>query len=81
MRARTGLVAPKGTPRATLDKMASALSQVIDSPEFKERVEKQLASQIPSLNDRGPDAFRKVIEADDERVSSLVKAIGMKPAN
>ncbi|NBO90495.1 MAG: tripartite tricarboxylate transporter substrate binding protein BugD, partial [Betaproteobacteria bacterium] len=38
VRARTGLVAPKGTPRATLDKLASALSQVIDSPEFKERV-------------------------------------------
>jgi len=81
LRIWNGLVAPKGTPRATLDKLASALSQVIDSPEFKERVEKQLASQIPSLNDRGPDAFRKVIEADHERVSSLVKAIGMKPAN
>ncbi len=81
LRIWNGLVAPKGTPRATLDKLANALSQVIDSPEFKERVEKQLASQIPSSNERGSDAFRKVIEADHERVSSLVKAIGMRPAN
>jgi tripartite-type tricarboxylate transporter receptor subunit TctC len=81
LRIWNGLVAPKGTPRATLDKLANALSQVIDSPEFKERVEKQLASQTPSMAERGPDAFRKLLEADSERVSSLVKAIGMKPAN
>lgn len=81
LRIWNGLVAPKGTPRATLDKLASALSQVIDSPEFKERVEKQLASQIPTSSERGPDAFRKILEADSERVSNLVKAIGMKPAN
>lgn len=81
LRIWNGLVAPKGTPRATLDKLASALSQVMDSPEFKDRVEKQLASQIPSPSERGPDAFRKILEADNERVSSLVKAIGLKPAN
>jgi len=74
-------VAPKGTPRATLDKLASALSQVIDSPEFKERVKKQLASQIPSLNDRCSVALRKEIEADHKLVSIHVKAIGMKPVN
>jgi tripartite-type tricarboxylate transporter receptor subunit TctC len=76
-----GLVAPKGTPKAVLDKLASALSQVIDSPEFKDRVEKQLASQTPSVSERGPEAFRKILEQDSERVSNLIKAIGMKPAN
>ena len=81
LRIWNGLVAPKGTPRATLDKLANALAQVMDSSEFKERVEKQLASQIPTAAERGPDAFRKLLEADSERISSLVKAVGMKPAN
>jgi len=81
LRIWNGLVAPKGTPRPVLDKLAAALSQVIDSPEFKDRVEKQLASQTPPMAERGPDAFRKLLEQDSERISSLIKAIGIMPAN
>ena len=81
LRIWNGLVAPKGTTRPVLDKLAAALSQVIDSPEFKDRVEKQLASQTPPMAERGPDAFRKLLEQDSERISSLIKAIGIKPAN
>jgi tripartite-type tricarboxylate transporter receptor subunit TctC len=81
LRIWNGLVAPKGTPRPVLDKLAAALSQVIDSPEFKDRIEKQLASQTPPMAERGPDAFRKLLEQDSERISSLIKAIGIKPAN
>lgn len=81
LRIWNGLVAPKGTPRPVLDKLAVAISQVIDSPEFKDRVEKQLASQIPTPAERGPDTFRKLLEQDTARVSALVKAIGIAPAN
>lgn len=76
-----GLVAPKGTPRAALDRLAAAVSQVMDSPEYRDRVEKQFASQIPDGIDRGPDAFRRLLEQDAVRVSALVKSIGMQPAN
>lgn len=81
LRIWNGLLAPKGTPRPVIDKLAAALSQVIDSPEFRERVEKQLASQVPAPGDRGPDAFRHLLEADSARVGALVQAIGLKPAN
>lgn len=81
LRIWNGLLAPKGTPRPVLDKLAAALSQVIDSPEFRERVEKQLASQVPAPGERGPDAFRQLLEADSARVGALVKAIGLTPAN
>lgn len=81
LRIWNGLVAPKGTPKAVLDKLASALDQVIDSAEFKDRVEKQLASQTPSSTERGPQAFRQLLEKDGERVAQLIKSIGMKPAN
>jgi tripartite-type tricarboxylate transporter receptor subunit TctC len=74
-----GLVAPKGTPRPVLDKLAAALSQVLDSPEFKDRVTKQLASEVPPPAERGPDAFRRLLEKDSARVADIVKAIGLKP--
>lgn len=80
LRIWNGLVAPRGTPRAVVERIAAAVSQVIDSPEYKERVEKQLASQIPSATERTPDAFRATIVRDTERVAQLIKTIGMQPA-
>ena len=74
------LVAPKGTPRATLDKIAAAVSQVMDSAEYRERVEQRFASQIPGPADRGPDGLRRLMEKDAVRIADLVKAIGMQPA-
>jgi tripartite-type tricarboxylate transporter receptor subunit TctC len=78
LRIWNGLVAPKGTPRATLDRIAAAVSQVMDSPEYVERVEKQFASEIPSMADRGPDGFRRLMERDATRVADLVKSIGLQ---
>jgi len=75
-----GVVAPKGTPRAVIDKLAAVISQVMESQDYKDRVEKQFASAIPSAADRGPDAFRKVLERDNAKVAALVKAIGLQPA-
>lgn len=73
-----GLVAPKGTPKPVVDKLAAALSKVIDSPEFKERLEK-LAATAPAPNERGPEPMRQLIESDSRRVADVVKAIGLKP--
>jgi tripartite-type tricarboxylate transporter receptor subunit TctC len=80
LRIWNGFLAPKGTPRAALERLSAGISQVLDSPEYKERVEKQLASEIPPPAERGPDAFRKLLEKDAARVSELVKSIGLKPA-
>ena len=73
-----GLVAPKGTPRAVLDKIAAAVSQVMDSPEYRERVEKQFASQIPAAAERGPDGFRRAARAG--RCARLDAGQGHRPA-
>ena len=78
LRIWNGLVAPKGTPRAALDRLAAAVSQVMDSPEYVERVEKQFASEIPSAADRGPEGFRRLLERDATRVADLVKSIGIQ---
>ena len=81
LRIWNGLLAPKGTPRPVLERLSAAVSQVIDGAEYKDRVEKQLASEIPPAAERGPDAFRKLLEKDAARVAELIKAIGLKPAN
>jgi tripartite-type tricarboxylate transporter receptor subunit TctC len=73
-----GLLAPKGTPKPVIDKLAAALSKVIDSPEFKERLE-TLAATAPTMNERGSEPMRKLMERDSARVAELVKAIGLKP--
>ena len=41
-----GLFAPKGTPRAVVNALSEAISKVLDSPEYKARMD-QLAAQIP----------------------------------
>lgn len=81
LRIWNGLVAPKGTPPAVLERLAAAAAQVMDSAEWRDRVEKQYASQIPVGDERGPEAFRRLLERDSARVSTLVKAIGLQPAN
>ena len=52
----------------------------MDSPEYREKVEKQYASEIPSPADRSPEGFRRLMEQDSARVANLVKAIGLQPA-
>jgi tripartite-type tricarboxylate transporter receptor subunit TctC len=81
LRIWNGLVAPKGTPKPVIDRIAAALAQVIDSPEFKERVETRLASQVPAVGEQGPDAFRKLLQDDAARVADLVKSIGLAAIN
>lgn len=78
LRIWNGLVAPKGTPKPVIDKLTAAVSQVIDSPEFKGRLE-QLAAEAPTQQERGPDAMRRIIERDVARVHEVVKAVGLKP--
>lgn len=73
-----GVVAPKGTPRPVIDKLARALSAVIDSPEFKGRLE-QLAAQAPSPAERGPDPFARLLAQDTKRVADLAQQIGLQP--
>jgi tripartite-type tricarboxylate transporter receptor subunit TctC len=75
-----GLVAPAGTPQPVVDKLSAALSQAIDTPEFKTRLE-QLAAQAPNTQERGPVAFSDLLKRDSERVSSLVKSANLLGAN
>src|SRR3546814_15592327 len=70
-----GVVAPKGTPRPVIDKLAQALSAVIDSPAFNGRLE-QLAAQPPSPAERGPAPVAPPLRSDDRRVGKAWVRLG-----
>lgn len=73
-----GVVAPKGTPKPVVDKLASALSAVLDSPEYKARID-QLAARIPSTAERGPAPFSALLAKDTKEVATLAQQIGLTP--
>ncbi|ANN79970.1 Bug family tripartite tricarboxylate transporter substrate binding protein [Bordetella flabilis] len=73
-----GVVAPKDTPKPVVDKLASALSAVLDSPEYKARID-QLAARIPSAAERGPAPFAALLAKDTKEVATLAQQIGLTP--
>ena len=73
-----GLVAPAGTPDHIVEKLTAALSEVIDSPDFKERLE-SLAADAPSADERGPEPFKALLQRDVQRVGDLVKSVDLLP--
>jgi tripartite-type tricarboxylate transporter receptor subunit TctC len=70
-----GAWAPRGTPQAVIDRLAKALEQTANDPEFKARLE-QLGLE-PVFD--GPQAFRKFIAADVEKSAALLKAANYQP--
>lgn len=73
-----GVVAPKGTPKPVIDKLAQALSKVIDSPEFKGRID-DLAARVPAPAERGPEPFAKLLAQDVKRVADIAGEVGLTP--
>lgn len=73
-----GIVAPKGTPKPVVDALAKALTQTVESPVFRERMN-QLAAQIPSPQDRSPAGFTRTLERDKKQLAELAEQIGLKP--
>jgi tripartite-type tricarboxylate transporter receptor subunit TctC len=73
-----GVVARKDTPKPVVDKLAAALSKVIDSPEFKNRID-QLAATVPTQAERGPAPFSALLAKDTREVAALAQQIGLTP--
>jgi len=73
-----GLVAPKGTPKHVVDALSKALSQVLDTPEYKARMD-QLAAQIPDAQARSPEGFKQTLVRDQKQLAELAKQIGLSP--
>jgi tripartite-type tricarboxylate transporter receptor subunit TctC len=70
-----GLVAPAGTPRAVIDKVAADVGRVIVKPEFQARYITGVGLEL--LN-QGPDAFEQFLKKDRASYASYIKELGVK---
>ena len=69
-----GLVAPAGTPRPIIDKLADAANKAMHTPDAEDLLHKQ--GFVPE--DQGPDQFGAFIKSEIARWSAVVKAAGLK---
>jgi tripartite-type tricarboxylate transporter receptor subunit TctC len=68
-----GIFAPKGTPKAVLDKLAGALDKALDDKSVVERLNK-LGGSVPGKKERNPTAFEAYVKAEVARWAPILKA-------
>ncbi len=69
-----GLLAPKGTPRAILDKLHAAVVTTAGLPAVKEGFAAQGAEAVST----SPEAFRQFLQRDIANTARVVKAAGLQ---
>ena len=75
-RAWNAMVAPKGTPKEIVGKLADALSKALDDPKVQERYD-ELGSSVPTADERGPAGLQKLVETEIARITPVIKAAGV----
>ncbi len=68
-----GIFAPKGTPKAIIDKLAVALDQALDDPGVQARLA-GLGGSLPSKDERTPAKFASFVKGEIARWSPILKA-------
>jgi tripartite-type tricarboxylate transporter receptor subunit TctC len=70
------MVAPKGTPKDIVAKLADALGKALDDPAVQARYV-ELGSFAPKGADRGPAGLQKLVESEVARITPVIKAAGV----
>ena len=70
-----GLFVPAGTPQSIIDRLRSAIAEVLVEPEFKKRLADS-GSGEPYVTT--PDEFAARIKGDYEKYGKLIRSIGVK---
>ena len=65
-----GIVAPAGTPRAVIDRLAAASNRAVQSPELRERFDKEGIEPVGNT----PDEFRALVTKEIAQWRDLAKA-------
>jgi tripartite-type tricarboxylate transporter receptor subunit TctC len=71
-----GLLAPKGTPKAILDRLTDALDKALDDETSRKRM-LVLGSDIPEKAERGPQPFLALMKKEIARWTPIIKATGI----
>ena len=69
-----GLVAPAGTPRPLIERLAAATRQAMHAPDVVELLHKQGYEPL----DAGPDEFAAFLRGEITRWSTVASAAGLK---
>jgi len=69
-----GISAPAGTPRAIVDKLASAIAETLKSPSAKDK----LAKAGIEMFLKGPDDYAAYVQQDAKRMLPLIDAAGLR---
>lgn len=69
----SGIFAPKGTPKAVVDKLAAALDKALDDPEVQKKLQ-NLGGTVPTKAERNPATFEKMVDAERTRWNPILKA-------
>ena len=69
-----GIMAPKGTPKAIVDKLNAEIRKAVDSPDIKASWEKQGAVGMSM----SPEEFDKFLRGDIEKWAKIVKVSGAR---
>ena len=72
-----GFFAPKGTPKAVIEKVRAAVVKTMEIPDVK----KAMAFQGTEITIKGPAEFRKEVEKSMVENAALIKAVGLKATN
>jgi tripartite-type tricarboxylate transporter receptor subunit TctC len=71
------LFAPKGAPKAALDKVTDALNKALDDPAVRKRL-LDLGSDIPGPAGRGQQALAAHVKGEIDRWTPIIKAAGVE---
>jgi tripartite-type tricarboxylate transporter receptor subunit TctC len=71
-----GVYAPKGTPKAVIDKLSAAIQQSITEPDFRKRMA-DLGSTVYAPEQSTPAALGAQLKSEIERWSPVIKAAGV----
>jgi tripartite-type tricarboxylate transporter receptor subunit TctC len=68
------MFAPKGTPKAIVDKLATAVDAALRNPATRKRLE-EIGAVIPTAT--GPEALRSLVASEIEKWTPVIKAAGV----
>jgi len=71
-----GLYAPRGTPKAALDKLLVALQAAVQDPAFKARLAELGAEPVP-LAKATPDSLRTLLKAEVDKWTPIIRKSGV----
>lgn len=69
-----GVLAPAGTPKDIVNKLATEIARILTLPDVKEN----LMARAVDPKSMGPDEFGALIKSDLERYGKVIKAAGIK---